>query len=205
MPGPFAIPGDPWTFRTLIARIASGSQSITAMRRSIGEQSLHGEWSGAAAGDYKSAGQDCIDNLMNLGAALDEAHYALTRFVAELEDAQYRAKRIASQLGECESDLDTAQARVEDARQNVTQAQSARYGASSPAEHQARQQALTAAIASLQGSQAAADELRAQAASLADSAKANLERYEAAARLLCSALSGAHAYAPSRPRRPAPA
>lgn len=201
--GSLAIPGDQWTFRRLIGRIATGSQSVGAMRRSIAERTLHGEWTGRASAKYKAASDDCANNLTNLGAAFDDAHYALTKFLAQLEEAQHNANRIASQLRDYEADLQAANDRVVGARQTVTQARAERDAATSPHEHAARQSALTTAVSSLQSSEAAAEDLQAQVKSLVDSAHANRLRYEEAVRSLCGALAGAHTYAPSEPK-PAP-
>jgi chromosome segregation ATPase len=173
------------------------------MKRRLLEQSLRGEWSGRAALEYGSASANCANNLENLGAALDDAHYALTRFASQLESAQHTADRIAGELGECRAELTAAENRAARASESVAQARAQRDAASSPHDRAVRDSALSSAQSSLQRRQVTVDELAARAAMLIEAAKANKSEYEAAVNALRSALSAAHTYAPAQSKRSA--
>jgi hypothetical protein len=194
--GPYAIPGDPSTFRILISRIGTGSENIVDVRNSIARESLHGAWTGAGLTEYNLAGARCANNLASLASALDNARGALTTFAGQLEDQQSTATYLASQIRQFQSDLEDAETQVSHAQQNVKKLETERNAAALPHERAVLEVAVSTAVLRLQDAEAASDDVKAQLSSLTRAAQANYQEYEECRSSLCAALGGAHTYAP---------
>jgi hypothetical protein len=180
MSDPANIPGDPGGLLALGGQLQSAAAGIAGVAGPLAAHELP-DWAGAGGDAFRDSLGTFPSELSQVHGALDSAGTRIRSFAQDLENYQYTAKSLASQIAEKNAELEAAKARADAAQSDVNAKQLAHDLTHDPVSLATARSALATAKSSLSSATAAVSSAGDEVSSLADRAEANFASYVRAA------------------------
>jgi hypothetical protein len=180
MSDPANIPGDPGGLLALGGQLQSAAAGIAGVAGPLAAHELP-DWAGAGGDAFRDSLGTFPSELSQVHGALDSAGTRIRSFAQDLENYQYTAKSLASQIAEKNAELEAAKARADAAQTDVNAKQLAHDLTHDPVSLATARSALATAKSSLSSATAAVSSAGDEVSALADRAEANFENYVRAA------------------------
>lgn len=191
MLGVDAIPGDPAALEALVARLRASAGHVEGIRARVSRDGLGGSWSGSAADAFRASLDDLPGELDKLHASYSAAGDSIAGYTRIVADLQGRARWLAGQIVDTESELEATQARHATAQSEMHTALARHAAAADPLSKGAAQTDLDRATAAAAAAQAAREECAARISSLQSAASLNREQLDRAASVCAAGLAAA--------------
>jgi uncharacterized protein YukE len=185
------IPGNPGALETLAGQLENAANDINSVRERVAANGLEGEWSGQAADAFRSTLHRLPGELGAVAGAFGDAMGTIRSFAGRLAELQQQARWYDEKLEESERALREANARHDEATENLRGATRAEVTASDPVSLHVAKQAVERGQSLVRQAITDVEDLGGELSQLNSGADSIRREYEAAVRSCSSALDAA--------------